>query len=517
MQPNMTPALIDTESCLGGPSQLHSNTKAQNAHFEIIDSMEQGVLVWSKNAVCEIYNQRVFDLLELSPKNLYLGMSRSDFMRMAVERGVFTEKITQITEHRFRQLAPFSYDLHMPSGSVIACNTRPKKSGGFVVTFTDVTETRRKEIELEAQREKFHDAQIEANAALSLEREGKVEARKLSQLGEWLQSCKSLDELLLIVSSFLGKLIQGSAGELYIYNNSRDMLDSACSWGIDTPAAHIQPDDCWALRRGRLYKFGEGLVDFSCNHVNGEISDCYNGHYLCLPIIAHGDTVGLLHVRFNKCDEVPNEPGHPIPIKLVLFVIRCTEQISLAIANVKLRDELRGQSIKDPLTGLFNRRYFLDRVGREISDADLQNRPLGLISLGLDHFRNYDDFKVFNETHGHDAGDLVLRSISEVMLDNVNDGDVVARFGGEEFSILMPNKTPSECYDMAETLRTRVEASVLRYGGVVLPKTTISIGVASFPQCARSQQDLLAKADRALFLAKDGGRNRVVVAEGSDF
>ena len=510
MQSNTTPALNDNESCLDEPNQLRDLTKAQGAIVEIIDSMEQGVVVWSEDAICEMHNQRIFDVLELSPQHLYRGMHRSDFLRMAVERGEFNEETAHKTEQRFRQLAPFSFDRHMPSGSVIASTARPKKSGGFVVTFTDVTETRRKEIELEAQREKSQDAQVEANEALSLERERKVEARKLSQLGEWLQSCKSLDELLVIVKSFLSKLFEGSAGELYIYSNSRDVLDGACSWGIDAPAAHIQPDDCWALRRGRLYKFGEGLVDFSCNHVNGEISDRYNGHYLCLPIIAHGDTVGLLHIRFQDDAAFPTEAGEPIPEKLVSFAIRCTEQISLAIANVKLRDELRDQSIKDPLTGLFNRRYFLDRCRREISDADRQSKPLGLISLDADHFKN------FNDTHGHDAGDLVLRSISEVMLDIVGDGDVVARFGGEEFSILLPNKTPAECLAMAETLRTRVEANVLRYGGVILPKITISIGVATFPLCGRSPQELLTEADRAVYLAKDGGRNRVVVADGSD-
>ncbi len=510
MQSNLIPVLNDNESCLDEPNRVRDLTKTQDGIVEIIDSMEQGVVVWSDDAVCEMHNQRVFDLLELSPQHLFRGMRRSDFLRMAVERGEFSEETAHKTEQRFRQLAPFSFDRYMPSGSVIASTARPKKSGGFVVTFTDVTETRRKEIELEAQREKSHDAQVEANEALSVERERKVESRKLSQLGEWLQSCKSLDELLVIVKSFLSKLFHGSAGELYIYSNSRDVLDGACSWGIDLPAAHIQPDDCWALRRGRLYKFGEGLVDFSCNHVNGEISDHYNGHYLCLPIIAHGDTVGLLHIRFDDEPAFPAEAGEPIPEKLVSFAIRCTEQISLAIANVKLRDELRDQSIKDPLTGLFNRRYFLDRCRREISDADRRSKPLGLISLDADHFKS------FNDTHGHDAGDLVLRSISEVMLDIVDDGDVVARFGGEEFSILMPNKAPAECYDMAETLRIRVEANVLRYGGLMLPKITISIGVASFPQCGRTPQELLTEADRALYLAKDGGRNRVVVADGSD-
>ena len=477
---------------------------AQDAIAEVIESMEQGVLVWSQDAICEMHNQRAFEVLELGPRDLYPGIHRSDFLRMAVARGEFDAETAAKAEKRFDQLAPFSFDRVMPSGSIIATTARPKKSGGFVVTFTDVTEARRKELELEAQREKSRAAELRANEALTHERDRKQEARGLSQLDEWLQSCKSLDELLLIVGRFLNQLFEGSVGELYIYSNSRDVLDGACSWGIDAPKAHIQPDECWGLRRGRLYQYEAGQVNFSCNHVSDIVTDDYDGRYLCIPIIAHGDTVGLLHIRFPNAEKSAKDAA--IPQDRVAFAIRCAERISLAIANVKLRDELRDQSTKDPLTGLYNRRHFLDRCRRELSHAERYNQPLGLISLDA------DSFKKFNDTHGHDAGDMVLRSISDVMMDMFGGTETVARFGGEEFSILLPGMTPEAALERAEALRERIENNVLRYDDRALPKVTISAGVASYPVNGTSPQELLREADRALYQAKDSGRNRVVQA-----
>ena len=485
-------------------------TATQAAIIEIIDSMEQGVLVWSEDAICQMHNQRIFDVLELSEKDLYPGLPRSEFLRMAVERGEFSQETVEKTEKRFAQLAPFSFDRIMPSGSVIATTARPVRSGGFVVTFTDVTEARRKEVELEAQREKSRAAEIKANEALELERERKREARGLSQLDEWLQSCKSLDELLLIVGKFLARLFPGSAGELYIYSNSRDVLDGACSWGIDTPRAHIQPDECWGLRRGRLYQYQHGSVNFTCNHVEEKITDAYQGQYICIPIIAHGDTVGLLHIRFQELDSGnPDDRATGCTPNAVDFALRCSERISLAIANVKLRDELRDQSTKDPLTGLYNRRYFLDVFHREINHAARNNLEVGLISLDADHFKS------FNDTHGHDAGDLVLRAISDMMKTMFEADGVVARFGGEEFSILMPAATAALCKQRADSLRKKIEANVLHYHDRVLPKVTVSIGIAVYPASGTTPRALLSEADRALYKAKDAGRNRVVMARSA--
>ncbi|MEM7668900.1 MAG: PAS-domain containing protein, partial [Pseudomonadota bacterium] len=166
-------------------------------------------------------------------------------------------------------------------------------SGGTAGIAFDVTDLKQRETQLESASER---------AALALEKEQarKQHGKHLSELGEWLQSCKSLEELFRVVRRFMARLFPGSAGELYIYSNSRDVLDGACEWNRGSELhAHIQPDDCWALRRGRMLRYGSGLADLTCNHVNiGSEQDQDDLSYSCIPIIAHGDTVGLLHIRF---------------------------------------------------------------------------------------------------------------------------------------------------------------------------------------------------------------------------
>ena len=474
--------------------------------LQVIESIEQGVIVWSADGVCLLHNQRMFDVLELSLADIYVGMTRKEFLTLAKNRGEFVHHILETAEACFQRDEPFTADRKLPSGRVVATTGRPMRKGGFVVSYTDVTEARQKEKELAQAKMTAEAAENAASSSLNDERARKHEARMLSELGEWLQSCKSLEELFDVISRFMAKLFEGSSGELYIYSNSRDVLDGSCSWNSDALKAHIQPDDCWALRRGRMYKFGAGAVNFTCNHVTDIPADTTASRYICVPIIAHGDTVGLLHIRFDRDSGGEQSDLEPFDEGVHRFAIQCSEQISLAIANVKLRDELRDQSTKDPLTGLYNRRYFLERCRTEIGHASRYNHTMGLISLDA------DNFKMFNDNHGHDAGDIVLRTIAELMTSIFVDGEVVSRFGGEEFSILLPEASRETAMIKAEQLRLAVEQKVIRYGDKALPTITISIGVAMYPAGGTTPLDLLKVADDALYAAKDSGKNCVVLA-----
>ncbi len=476
-----------------------------NATLQIIESIEQGVIVWSEDAKCVLFNRRIIDVLEMNSTDIYVGMTRHEFLSLAGRRGEFVGHVLETAEDCFQRRQPFTADRKLPSGRVVATTGRPMVQGGFVVSYTDVTDARRKEGELAQAKQKAEKAEAAASESLDHERARKHEARMLSELGEWLQSCKSLEELFDVISRFMQKLFAGSSGELYIYSNSRDVLDGSCSWSSPGIKAHIQPDDCWALRRGRMYKFGAGAVNFACNHVSDLPGDDTKTRYICVPIIAHGDTVGLLHIRFDRDDEAKQHQLATFDESVHRFAIQCSEQISLAIANVKLRDELRDQSTKDPLTGLYNRRFFLESCRTEISRAERYNHTIGLISIDA------DNFKMFNDNHGHDAGDIVLRTIAERMEALFNDGEVVSRFGGEEFSILLPDATCEQTMQKAELLRSEIEQQVIRYGEKALPNITISVGVAMYPVCGITPLGLLKVADEALYEAKDNGKNRVVL------
>ncbi|SDW63493.1 diguanylate cyclase (GGDEF) domain-containing protein [Ruegeria halocynthiae] len=321
------------------------------------------------------------------------------------------------------------------------------------------------------------------------------EVRLLGELNEWLQSSRSLDELFDMVSRFMTHILPEAEGSVYVYSNSRDVLDGCASWNEGSHKAHIHPEGCWGLRRGRTYEFGASEIDFICEH-----AEPHDGRpYFCFPILAHGETVGLLHLRAHDGRE---EAFHDSK-KLAQL---CAEQVSMAIANVRMRDQLHDQSVRDPLTGLFNRRHMTETLRKSINRSQQNGSPISLIAVDVDHF------KKFNDTHGHDAGDMVLRAVGSALEQGCDRDEIACRIGGEEFMLILPDNTPDDAMTRAEQVRQAVEGISVRYGEKSLPRITISVGVAHYPAHGVMPQDLMRSADDALYAAKDKGRNQVQVA-----
>jgi diguanylate cyclase (GGDEF)-like protein/PAS domain S-box-containing protein len=186
------------------------------------------------------------------------------------------------------------------------------------------------------------------------------------------------------------------------------------------------------------------------------------------------------------------------------------EQIAVlgqaALKNLELRDELRMLSVRDPLTGTFNRRYMEETFTRELARVRRQNAPLGVIQIDI------DDFKQFNDTHGHDAGDAVMKAVAATLKSSMRASDVVCRYGGEEFTVLMPEASAGVAEARAEAVRRRVEQLAVQHAGVALPPVKISCGVAACPAHGETPESLLRAADAALYVAKRAGRNRVARA-----
>jgi len=322
------------------------------------------------------------------------------------------------------------------------------------------------------------------------------EVQLLGELNEWLQSASTLDELFDMVARFMSHILPVSEGAIYVYSNSRDVLEGGVGWNGASVRDQIRPDSCWSLRRGRTFVYGVGEVAFACEH-----AEPHDGRpYFCFPILAHGETVGLMHMR-----AAPKESNTEFRETRKLAQI-CAEQISMAIANVKMRDQLREQSIRDSLTGLFNRRHMLDRLRSETARARHDGGGVAMLAVDVDHF------KLFNDNHGHDAGDMVLRAVAEVMEQAVTGNEIACRPGGEEFSLVLPDADMEAAVERGEELRAAVEAVRVRYGDRDLPAISISVGVARFPDHGSMVQELILSADQALYAAKAQGRNCVVRA-----
>lgn len=340
-------------------------------------------------------------------------------------------------------------------------------------------------------------------AILDEEKRLQYERKLLTQSSEWLYSAKSMQELLDVVSRSIRTLMPEIVGQLYIYSNSRNTLDMALCWGDPPDNPHVAPDDCWALRRGRAYQFGRSLIEFPCPHAADEQSP-----YFCLPIVAHGDTIGLLHLSFPHISLAQAAAGNFDQFLDSRWRTAqvCAEQISLAIANVRLRMELHDQSVRDQLTGLWNRRWFLDAARRDMAQCRADGSPFGLISIDVDHFKR------FNDHHGHDAGDAVLEAVGAHMARVFQDPMTPCRLGGEEFVVICPRMAGTACQDIAESFRTSIQRMSLRHGKTDLPPISVSCGVAVTDNAQPlGLLDQLKLADNALYAAKDGGRNQTVL------
>jgi diguanylate cyclase (GGDEF)-like protein/PAS domain S-box-containing protein len=320
-------------------------------------------------------------------------------------------------------------------------------------------------------------------------------ATMLAKMGEMLQSSISREEVISVALGFAPKIFPSARGAVFLLNSARTAAEETGSWGeCRLPAMEFETNECWALRTGHphLVYFDDSTV--RCTHVGNLESS-----YLCVPILAQGETLGILHLQ-AKNDEARLEPAE------LSFRTTFAGQIGLSIANIKLRDALRTQSIRDALTGLYNRRYLEEILDRELRRAGRSQQNLGVMLIDLDHF------KKFNDAYGHDAGDAVLRETALSLTRGIRAEDFVCRYGGEEFVVILPTANLEAAQARAERLRLKVRELTILYQGKSMGMITISVGVAVFPDHGTTPKELLAMADVALYEAKRNGRDQVVVA-----
>ncbi len=322
-------------------------------------------------------------------------------------------------------------------------------------------------------------------------------------MGSFLLSCSTIDETRPVITQSMKNLFPGSAGALFLLSPSATDLEPAAAWGEFPDNAQdnvFSPDACWGLTRGSLYIVEDAQSGLVCRHLRHSPGTAY----ACLPLMAKSEALGLLHIRKQSAGGPDDVRTWVAGVKDVASEL--AEMLSLSVSNIRLREKLSVQSIRDPLTGLFNRRYMEESFQKEISRAARRQEPIGVVMLDIDHF------KTFNDIHGHAAGDAVLVALAAFLKLRMRGGDVACRYGGEEFVILLPECSLDDAVKRVGQLAEELRTVRVSYAGETLGPVTVSMGVASFPLHGARPDALLGAADAAMYRAKQEGRDRIVRA-----
>jgi diguanylate cyclase (GGDEF)-like protein len=322
-----------------------------------------------------------------------------------------------------------------------------------------------------------------------------------NELSDLLHACIDMQEAGLVIRRYAPRLFPDLSGAVYLVEPATTLLTLLASWGDLALVDKLMASDCLALRRGKVHLVSAASSSVPCLH----FGTAPVGASLCVPLIVQAETIGLLSLYCDKSCADGDDSSCTLRINLDSVEV-FAPQISMALANLRLRTALREQAIRDLLTGLYNRRYLDESLDRELARAMRDGRPLAVFMLDVDHFKH------FNDDHGHEAGDAVLRALGRVLRDNARLGDLPCRFGGEEFVILLPDANCAAAREWGERLMRQVRAMRIELAGVALPGITISLGLALYPEQGTDSDTLLQAADLALYDAKHAGRDRLVVS-----
>lgn len=418
-------------------------------------------------------------LWELGPFG-EVASSREAFERLQDTEYARFENLPLETKGKEFLEVEFISNLYLVDGKrVIQCNIR------------DITERRR-----------AAEALQEANAELALLvtelRQRDAAMHQLQRLSALLQTCRTQGEACQVVALMAGDLLAGQAGCLAVMKHGQSELEVAAHWGRAFPvAADFAAHDCWAMRRGQPHEVEDAHTGLVCSHF---VEQPPAGS-LCIPLTVQGESQGLL------C--LVGDSGGTVAQRLVQrnLALALGETIKLSLYNLRLQAKLREQANRDPLTGLFNRRYLEDSLDRELHRARRQQSPLGLAMLDL------DNFKQFNDTYGHEAGDMFLLQVGKILGNALRQSDIACRYGGEEFVLVFPETPLADACRRVEEIRELIRGLVLRQDEHLFGSVSVSAGLAGAPDHGATSAEVIAAADEALYAAKREGRDRLVCCE----
>jgi diguanylate cyclase (GGDEF)-like protein len=479
--------------------------------FGILDRMPVGVCVVREDFIVLFWNKCLEDWTFI-PKSKIVGASVGDYfphllqpkyssrLKQIFEGGPPTIFSSQLHKHLIPSRLP-NEQLRIQHTTVTA--VRRLTGSGFyaLLVIEDVTYLTNRIQDYKAMRDRAL-AEIEERkqAQESLyQKTNELEQRnsdltQLGQMSDLLQACLTVREAYTVIAQGVKLLFPNLNGGLFMLSASRKLVEAVVTWGAPVTTERIfTPNECWSLRRGQLHSVENTHQGLLCKHLH---QNPLPAEYCCVPLMAQGEAMGVLYLSSSENNRLTEAKQ--------LLAGTVSEQIALALANLKLRETLHNQSIRDPLTGLFNRRYLEDALQREVYRASRGQKTLGIIMLDVDYFKH------FNDKFGHDAGDEVLRALSLFLQKQVRQSDIVCRYGGEEFLLILPEASLDITLQRAEQLRGGVKSLNIQYRSQCLGPVTLSIGVAIFPDHGFTGAAAIQAADAALYRAKNEGRDRVV-------
>jgi diguanylate cyclase (GGDEF)-like protein/PAS domain S-box-containing protein len=411
-------------------------------------------------------------------------------VRKALERALHEAKPFAID---FRAVRPDGTERNILERGDIILDPKTNEPLKLVASLQDVTERVQAEIRLQSANQEL------AEKVQELQQRSK-EINLLSEMGSRLQACKEADEAYAEICTKAEQLFPNWSGALCITTASRTTVETVSDWG---QSGHVErvfaPDDCWALRRGQLQSYQRGVRGSACRHLDlREVEES-----LCVPLMSQGEALGIVSLQIIRGQEQQETtPASSGESERRLAAV-LAKQVALSLWNLKLRESLLTQSICDPLTGLFNRRYMEESLEREFSRANRNKTSVAIVMVDLDHFKR------FNDTFGHQAGDALLRALGDLLKRNTRSQDIACRYGGEEFALVLTDSTLDGAFKRAEILRQQVKQLSVEYDGHLLGAISVSMGVALFPEHGSTMGDVLRASDQALYSAKREGRDRV--------
>lgn len=427
------------------------------------------------------------------------GYTPGEALQMTLTEMVAPEHlplVKKMTDPQIGGEIPLNYELEFiakdMSRITLGISTRPIFRGGKPVAVQGIARdiTKRKKTEAA-----LHEANKKLEAWVSELEQRTREMTLLNEMGDILRACLTTEEAYGVIVRVAQQIFPVQVGSLYVIAPSRNLVEAVAAWGDPALVERsFSPQECWALRRGRIHWVENSRSGLICRHIHQPTPE----GYVCIPMMAQSEALGVLHLM------------QPDGIKMTdtkqRLAITMSEHIAMSLSNLRLHETLRSQSIRDPLTGLFNRRFMEESLELEIRRAARNKRSLGMIMMDLDHF------KYFNDNFGHEAGDLLLKELGTLLKSNIRGEDIACRYGGEEFTLILPEGTGAVTQQRAEFFKDAIQRLDVHFRGHPLGKITASMGVAVFPEHGRTAKALVEAADKALYRSKNAGRDCVTLA-----